>query len=114
MFTLTILNQALVSLKLSIQSKVPETYFNFLTLCWAVSGNYAAWSAWSECDKSCGLGNRVRSRSCTNPNPQFGGSDCSILGPKKEVQACYLPVCPGKYLRLNSAYDDECVSFYSA
>ena len=83
----------------SLVTKVPVFPFSkskFISFL-AVNGNYGPWSLWSECDKSCGQGKRVRSRSCTSPSPQFGGSDCSILGPKSEVQACFLPVCPGRW-----------------
>ena len=57
---------------------------------------YGTWSLWSDCDRSCGGGARVRSRSCTNPPPQFGGSDCSLLGLVQETQICNMMACPGK------------------
>ena len=57
---------------------------------------YGTWSLWSECDRTCGGGSRVRSRSCTNPPVQFGGSDCASLGPEQETQLCSLNSCPGK------------------
>ncbi|KAL9971012.1 hypothetical protein ACROYT_G023488 [Oculina patagonica] len=59
-----------------------------------VNGMYGTWSLWSECDRTCGGGSRVRSRSCTNPPAQFGGSDCSTLGPDKETELCNLNSCP--------------------
>ncbi|XP_074627228.1 uncharacterized protein LOC141885237 isoform X4 [Acropora palmata] len=59
-----------------------------------VNGMYGTWSLWSDCDRSCGGGARVRSRSCTNPPPQFGGSDCSLLGPVQETQICNMMGCP--------------------
>ncbi|XP_068700145.1 uncharacterized protein [Montipora foliosa] len=59
-----------------------------------VNGMYGTWSLWSECDRSCGGGTRVRSRSCTNPPPQFGGSDCSLLGPVQESEICSMVACP--------------------
>ena len=62
----------------------------------AVNGMYGTWSLWSECDRTCGGGSRVRSRSCTNPPAQFGGSDCSALGPTEETELCNLNSCPGK------------------
>ena len=58
---------------------------------------YGSWSLWSECDHSCGGGIRVRSRSCTNPPAQFGGSDCGSLGPDRETEVCNLGSCPRKY-----------------
>ncbi|XP_048581714.1 uncharacterized protein LOC5511228 isoform X2 [Nematostella vectensis] len=59
-----------------------------------VNGNYGYWSSWSECDKTCGGGKRVRMRSCTNPTPQFGGSDCSVLGPETQTERCMINTCP--------------------
>ena len=60
----------------------------------SVNGNYGFWSAWSDCDKTCGGGRRIRSRSCTNPPPQFGGSDCNMLGPLQQSEICNLNKCP--------------------
>ena len=60
-----------------------------------VNGNYGTWSLWSECDKTCGGGQRLRSRSCSSPKPQFGGSDCMKLGPYHETEICSLNDCPG-------------------
>jgi len=62
----------------------------------SVNGMYGTWSLWSECDRTCGGGSRVRFRSCTNPPAQFGGSDCTTLGPDKETELCNLNACPGK------------------
>lgn len=39
-------------------------------------GSWSSWGAWSECSSRCGRGHRMRSRSCTNPPPRFGGRDC--------------------------------------
>ncbi|XP_048242276.1 semaphorin-5A-like isoform X2 [Haliotis rufescens] len=44
------------------------------------------WTSWSEgpCSVTCGSAfqNVNRTRSCTNPSPQYGGNDCS--GPRFE------------------------------
>ena len=42
--------------------------------CWAKDGG---WSGWSTCSSSC-----THTRSCTNPSPSCGGSNCS--GPSSE------------------------------
>ena len=68
----------------------------FCLLFTTVNGMYGSWSLWSECDHSCGGGVRVRSRSCTNPPAQFGGSDCGSLGPDRETEVCNLGSCPGE------------------
>ena len=57
-----------------------------------VDGGWSEWSRWGYCSESCGSGLRSRSRTCTNPAPQFGGSDC--VGANLESKECYLKVCP--------------------
>uniref|UniRef100_A0A8B9T856 SCO-spondin n=1 Tax=Anas platyrhynchos TaxID=8839 RepID=A0A8B9T856_ANAPL len=39
----------------------------------AVDGAWSAWSPWSRCDRTCGGGRAVRSRSCTPSRGQAGG-----------------------------------------
>lgn len=41
-----------------------------------VDGNWGEWSSWSACTKSCGVGVRMRVRSCDNPPPSKEGRDC--------------------------------------
>lgn len=59
----------------------------------SVDGGYTEWSEWTECSVSCGDGTKSRSRSCTDPEPTFGGIDCSNLGPDKESAECLIE-CP--------------------
>lgn len=60
-----------------------------------VDGGYTSWEDWSDCSFSCGGGKRRRSRKCTNPVPQYGGKDCSSLGPSDETEDCNTNLCPG-------------------
>ena len=76
--------------------RLSEALLIFVFYLSVVNGMYGTWSLWSECDRTCGGGARVRSRSCTNPPAQFGGSDCSSLGPDRETELCNLNSCPGK------------------
>lgn len=48
-------------------------------------GAWSDWSAWSTCTPSCGKGLQYRTRSCTNPMPQFGGQACE--GTNREVSS---------------------------
>jgi len=50
------------------------------------NGGWSDWSAWSTCNPSCGKGLQSRTRTCTNPVPQFNGQPCE--GSDKEV--CFL------------------------
>ena len=59
----------------------------------AVDGGYSQWSTFSECNASCGVGVKIRKRSCNNPEPKNGGKDCSGLGPAVENVACNLFPC---------------------
>ena len=59
----------------------------------AVDGGYTEWSEWGECSVSCGGGKRSRSRTCTNPSPQFNGKNCDGLGAARETQECNTDEC---------------------
>jgi len=50
------------------------------------------WSGWGACDKSCGTGYTYRS--CTSPQPQNGGSDCSSLDGGSSSKTCNTHACP--------------------
>jgi len=49
---------------------------------------HGGWSCWSECSVSCGAG--TSSRTCTNPEPKFGGDEC--VG--EATEECIEAVCP--------------------
>ncbi|XP_058494160.1 hemicentin-1 isoform X1 [Solea solea] len=57
-----------------------------------VDGNWAEWSLWEECSRSCGQGNRTRIRTCSNPPVQHGGRPCE--GKAVEVIMCSVRPCP--------------------
>lgn len=63
-----------------------------------VNGGYSPWSDWTQCTVTCGGGESLRSRQCTNPAPEFGGKDCSSLGSSSETVKCKIDPCPGKCL----------------
>ncbi|MCP4487021.1 MAG: thrombospondin type-1 domain-containing protein [Gammaproteobacteria bacterium] len=61
----------------------------------SVNGEWSDWGEWGACDSTCTGGNQERTRSCTNPEPAHGGTDCQ--GDATESQACNTGVpCPGK------------------
>lgn len=57
-----------------------------------VDGEVSNWSDWGTCSVSCGGGSQDRTRTCTNPKPQYGGADCT--GNLKETQSCNTQNCP--------------------
>ncbi|NXF12445.1 HMCN1 protein, partial [Smithornis capensis] len=57
-----------------------------------VDGSWSEWGLWEECSKSCGQGNRSRSRSCSNPPAQHGGKSCD--GNAVESLLCNVRPCP--------------------
>ena len=59
----------------------------------SVDGGWTSWSSWSACSVSCSEGISKRSRSCTNPSPQYGGDNC--VGDGMEIIVCRLQYCPG-------------------
>jgi hypothetical protein len=73
------------------QASLNKIYFSL------VNGNFAEWSAWSACSKSCGDGKSTRSRKCESPSPKFGGKSCAQqgLGPSEERQKCNVKDCQG-------------------
>ncbi|XP_071958715.1 coadhesin-like isoform X2 [Antedon mediterranea] len=57
----------------------------------AVHGGWSEWNHWNTCSKSCNGGLRSRTRTCNNPVPQHGGSDCEDSSSATEscnVQGC--------------------------
>ncbi|XP_069586533.1 SCO-spondin-like [Ranitomeya imitator] len=62
-----------------------ERHFCNLQAC-KVNGVWSKWSPWSWCDRSCGGGRSVRSKTCTSPPPKNGGKECA--GEKYQVRIC--------------------------
>uniref|UniRef100_A0AAY4ADZ6 Sema domain-containing protein n=1 Tax=Denticeps clupeoides TaxID=299321 RepID=A0AAY4ADZ6_9TELE len=57
-----------------------------------VDGSWSCWSAWSKCSVSCGGGHYMRTRTCSNPPPAYGGDIC--LGLHTEEALCNTQPCP--------------------
>ena len=61
----------------------------------AVDGGYSSWTSWTACPVTCGSGQITRSRTCTNPAPQYSGADCQ--GNSDESSYCILGNCPSTW-----------------
>ena len=55
-----------------------------------INGNWSSWSPWSTCatNGTCPLGQKQRTRSCTNPSPIGNGSPCLPANGNIETQPC--------------------------
>ncbi|CAB4004727.1 angiopoietin-1 receptor-like [Paramuricea clavata] len=64
--------------------------------CISVDGNYSNWSLNNTCNVTCGEGYDTLKRECNNPEPKYGGRNCSHLGEPVEYRPCLAKPCPGK------------------
>ena len=77
----------------------------------SVNGGWGNWGSYSSCTRSCGGGTYTRTRSCNNPSPSNGGSQCSGSG--SQTSSCNTASCPGQspFLRfLNQISLSLCLS----
>ena len=63
-----------------------------LSYVFLVDGGWDDWTKWATCSVTCGGGSQNRSRTCTNPVPQYGGADC--VGFAGDIQDCNTHNCP--------------------
>ena len=75
-------------------SKAPNTY-NFRELnCPPVDGKWSEWDNSAKCTQQAdGMYKQTKTRLCNNPEPKYGGADCS--GPSTELIPCNPPVDGG-------------------
>ena len=60
-----------------------------------MNGSYGNWSLKSTCNVTCGEGFETWSRECNNPEPMYGGRNCSHLGESFELRPCSASACSG-------------------
>jgi len=73
-----------------------------------VDGGWTEWSS-EKCDKDCGAGKELSTRSCANPSPEHGGKDCE--GESTKLEDCKVKECPihgGWTEWLSGKCDKEC------
>ena len=79
-----------------------------------VDGGYGNWSLNSTCNATCGQGFETWSRTCNNPEPKYGGRNCSHLGKHVALKRCSAKPCPGKLgLENNSSYNMKIFQLFS-
>ena len=71
-------------------------FLSFVLSFFLVDGGLSEWSAWGTCSKDCGTGIRTRTKTCTNPSPQYGGNDCTGLGDAHQQEDCNTQNCQGR------------------
>jgi len=57
-----------------------------------VDGGWSPYGNYGKCSKDCGGGFKIRSRTCTNPTPAYGGEPCA--GNSEESVTCNTQKCP--------------------
>lgn len=91
------LNQDFFGLDLASMSMFREhqnlNCLNLSIKSFTVNGGFSEWSLWSPCTVTCGGGERIQTRTCTNPRPEHGGYYCFGIDSKKD--ACNSHFCPG-------------------
>ena len=71
----------------------------------AIDGKWGSWGAWSNCPAECGsTGIRVRTRSCSDPAPAYGGIYCRGSG--EETKTCMGEACDTTYSIFSR--EDQC------
>ena len=57
--------------------------------------SYNNWAAWDTCNVTCGGGfySRYRNRTCTNPEPSYGGLNCTGDDVATETVHCNDHLC---------------------
>ena len=63
----------------------------------SVDGHWSKWTSLSVCSKTCGDGEKTRTRECNNPPPLFGGLTCDADGSAQPTAlvTCHTEECPG-------------------
>ena len=82
---------------------VDDLYPNIYHLLFSVAGNWAQWTVYGTCSKTCDGGVQSRTRSCSDPAAAFGGLECALksnpsIRAKNEIESrvCSTQPCLGE------------------
>lgn len=70
-----------------------------------INGGWSDWSIWSPCSRTCGIGQRQRTRKCNKPKPSIDGRDC--VGVSLEFIRCNLRTCESDYDKYGPLPDES-------
>ncbi|XP_033122270.1 thrombospondin-2-like isoform X2 [Anneissia japonica] len=59
-----------------------------------INGSWSEWTDFGDCSLTCGGGSRVRTRTCSDPAPNYNGLICPIDDPTEESEICNTDTCP--------------------
>ncbi|VDH97638.1 Hypothetical predicted protein [Mytilus galloprovincialis] len=85
------------------QSCEGSTIETFAVLCNSMAcpidgdwSSFGSWNPWSSCNVTCGGGTKSRSknRTCTNPEPKYGGQSCEGSTTETTAVLCNSMACP--------------------
>ena len=63
-------------------------------------GGWGQWNDWNVCSVTCGSGSQTRNRLCNDPQPQYGGDQCTVNGSKGDsAKRCEKSPCKGNLLK---------------
>ncbi len=60
----------------------------------SVNGGWSEFVVQKPCSVTCGKGQRILKRTCTNPSPAFGGTEC--MGSALSTRECQTEQCPSQ------------------
>ena len=85
-------------------TELGSTWYSTLNIFhpYIVHGGWATWDSWTACTVTCGSSGTVdRTRTCTDPAPQFEGNSCSQeeAGAEQTIACPNSSQCPSKLMK---------------
>ena len=81
---------------LALRYRFKNFFFAHFLYIFLVNGGYSNWSLDTPCNVWCGEGVEIWGRVCDNPEPKYGGRNCSDLGNSTDLKKCSKKPCPSK------------------